>query len=179
MGGASERTGSPTEAVGETRLMAPHGERRWLIAAVVLASSPLVVLGTTGCASLWTTATAAVPARPADAFSCVVSQARQMGYHVAPDSSHAEVQAEKILPLGEMGPDAAEYTRKNVLAVAVHPARSNGGSTLVVRAETISVQQTRRGLTDVAVPASGAVRQDADALVARCQHAVPNTSLPG
>jgi hypothetical protein len=83
------------------------------------------------------------------------------------------------MPLRDLGPDVTEHSRRNVLAVAVSPAQSGQGSTLTVRAETISMQETRRGMTDVSVPASPTVRTDADTLLARCRNVAPNTSLPG
>jgi hypothetical protein len=125
-------------------------------------------------------------------LACAASQAKALGYRVLTDSGlltrligstpragpRDSLTAEKTLPLGQLSSDVTEYSRKNVLVVSLIPNRSTGGSTMAIRAETVSVQQSRRGMTDQPVPATGAVRADADTLLAHCHNPAPNTSLP-
>ncbi len=138
----------------------------------------LALASTSGCVSLWPTTHAQVQAPPADVRSCATAQARELGYRVYPDTTHGSVIAEKTLPLSQNGPDVTVYSVKNVLAVSLQPDGSVHGSTMSVTAQTISVQQSRRGMADVPITASGEVRADADTLLARCRHTVTNTSLP-
>jgi hypothetical protein len=119
-----------------------------------------------------------VPAPPADVRSCATAQARELGYRVTPDTTHGSVTAEKTLPFRQNGPDVTVYSVKNVLAVSLQSDVPVHGSTMNVTAQTISVQQSRRGMADVPVTASGEVRADADTLLARCRHLAPGTSLP-
>jgi hypothetical protein len=118
-------------------------------------------------------------ATPTDSFACAAAQAKQVGYQLTPDRARREFEADKTLPLRDLGPDMTEHSRRNVLVVVVSPTQSGQGSTLTVRAETISMQESRRGMTDVSMPASPTVRTDADTLLARCRNVAPNTSLPG
>jgi hypothetical protein len=128
------------------------------------------------CVSLWPTSRATVAGAPPDVVACATAQAKQLGYHVGPDTTHGSLTAEKTLPFRDLGPDVTEYSRRDVLAVSLRPSTS--GSLMTIEAETISVQESRRGMVDVPVTASAEVRADADTLLARCRHAAPNTSLP-
>jgi hypothetical protein len=131
-----------------------------------------------GCVSLWQTTRTTVAGAPADVFACAATQAKQLGYHILPDSTHGTLTAEKTFGFNDRGPDVTEYARKDVLALSPHGDPSGHGSTVTIRAETITVQQDRRGSSEVPVTASQAVRADADTLLARCRQAAPNTSLP-
>jgi hypothetical protein len=110
--------------------------------------------------------------------SCATTQARELGYRVSPDTTHGSVTAEKAVPFRDYGPDVTVYSVRNVLAVSLQSDGAVHGSTMSVTARTISVQASRRGMTDVPVSASSEVRADADTLFARCRHAVSNSSLP-
>jgi hypothetical protein len=131
-----------------------------------------------GCATLWPKTTVTVAAAPSDVLACAAAEAKALGYHVVADSLHGAVTAEKSLPLSALGPDVTEFARKNVLAVSLAPGPASASTAITIRAESISVEQTRRGVTDAPLAASPAVRADADTLVARCQHAKSNSSLP-
>jgi hypothetical protein len=109
-------------------------------------------------------------------LGCAAATARQMGYKVVVDSSHGQVTADKSLELADLGPDPTEYNRKNELAMST--TSSGSGTTLKIVAKSIAVNNSRRGYTDVAQPASPAVIADRDTLVARCRSLAPNTSLP-
>ena len=138
----------------------------------------LGALATDGCVSLWPTTNTHVAATPADARSCAVAQAKELGYRVGPDTTHGSVTAEKTLPFRENGPDPTVFSVRNALAVSMQ-ADGTHGSKMSVTAQTISVQQSRRGMQDIPVSATSEVRADADTLVARCRHVGPGTSLPG
>ena len=164
-------------AAGPATLALPH---RFITGPVSLVQPvlALALLSATACVSLWPTTHAHVPAPTADVRSCATTQARELGYHVSPDTTHGSVTAEKTLPFSQNGPDVTVYSIKNMLAVSLQPEASVRGSTMSVTAQTISVQQSRRGMADVPVTASGQVRADADTLLARCRHAGASTSLP-
>jgi hypothetical protein len=152
----------------------------------------LILALSVGCGSFWPTSQAAFTAAPADVLACAASQAKALGYRVLTDSGlltrligsapragpRDSLTAEKTLPLGQLSSDVTEYSRKNVLVVTLPPNRSTDGSTMVIRAETVSIQESRRGMTDIPVPATGAVRTDADTLLAHCHNPAPNTSMP-
>ncbi len=146
--------------------------------SLVGSAAVLALLCSSGCVSLWPTVHAHVPAPPADVRSCAAAQAKELGYRVTPDTTHGSVTAEKTLPFRQNGPDVTVYSVKNVLAVSLQSDASVHGSTMNVTAQTISVQQSRRGMADVPVTATGEVRADADTLLARCRHLAPGTSLP-
>jgi hypothetical protein len=142
-------------------------------------SVPLLLLGTicgVACVSLWPASRVTVSATPADVLACASAQAKQLGYHVGPDTTHGSLTAKRTLPSKDLGPDVTEYSRQDVLAVSARPVRATGGSTVTIQAETISVQG--RGIADAPITASLEVRADADTVLARCRHAAPNTSLP-
>jgi hypothetical protein len=111
-------------------------------------------------------------------LACAAAQAKQMGYHIGPDTTRGSLTAEKTQPFQDRGPDVTEYSRQDMLAVSLAPAHSPAGAAVTIEAETISVQESRRGMADVPITASPEVRADADTLLSRCRHAAPNTSLP-
>lgn len=130
------------------------------------------------CVNLWPTAHATIATAPADVLACAAAQAKQLGYRIGPDTTHGSLTAQKTLPFKEHGPDVTEYSREDVLAVTLGPTHASGGSAMTIEAETISVQESRRGMADVPIAASAEVRADADTLLSRCRHAAPTTSLP-
>lgn len=137
----------------------------------------IAVVGTAACASLWPTSHAVVPAPPSDVLACAASQAKALGYRVLPDTTHGTLTAEKTLPQRDLSADVTEYSRKNVLQVSF--AKQGADATLLdVQSQTISIQESRRGMTDVPVSALADVRADADTLLARCRQAAPSSSLP-
>jgi hypothetical protein len=129
----------------------------------------------TACVSLWPTSHATVPAAPADVLACAAVQAKQLGYHVGPDTTHGSLTAEKARPFKYHGPDVTESSRQDVLALTLRPAHSSGGSIVTIEAESM---EGRRGMAPAAITASAEVRADADTLLNHCRHAAPNTSLP-
>ncbi|GEM_PF-3958747 len=171
----SDGTGRP--GLGSARTATP--KRLFAAGRIVLGAGLAVV----GCTTLWPATRVSTQASPSDAFGCLVTQAKQLGFRVAPDSGHHQLQAEQALPQAAHGADLTEYARKNVLVAKVvrtgGGTGAGGGSTIDVRAETIAQEETRRGLTDESLPASPEVRAAADTLVARCRSAPPTTSLPG
>jgi hypothetical protein len=139
------------------------------------------LLGTiwgTACVNLWPASHATVAAAPADVLACVAAQAKQMGYHIGPDTARGSLTAEKTRPFQDRSPDVTEYSRQDMLAVSLRPAHPSTGAAVTIEAETISVQESRRGMADVPIAASAEVRADADTLLSRCRDAAPNTSLP-
>jgi hypothetical protein len=175
MGRQAEGTGLREEMSGPAT-----GVHDRLVGSRALGVS-FALLGTiwgTGCVNLWPTSHATVAAAPADVFACAAAQAKQMGYHVGPDTTRGLLTAEKTRSFQDRGPDVTEYSRQDILAVSLGPAQSSAGSAVTIEAETISVQESRRGMADVPITASPEVRADADTLLSRCRHAAPNTSLP-
>jgi hypothetical protein len=144
------------------------GDRwRWAARCAVVSS-----VAVAACGRLWPVQTAPSPASPHDTYACALSQARGLGYRVTSDTAFAkrrDIEAYKDLPSSARGPGVTEFTRKNVLVVRVADAPASSGSTMRVKAGTVSVQETRRGPTEVNEPATGAVAADADTLVAHCR----------
>jgi hypothetical protein len=145
--------------------------RRWVSAA---AGVPIgIVLA--GCGHLWRTSTTPVPAPARDVSACAIAQATGMGYKVVVDTAHRDerdVEASKALPRSSMGANPNEYSRRDVLSIIVRDA-ADGKSTMRVVAGTISVDENRRGPTDINEPANANVVADADSLIARCGVANP------
>jgi hypothetical protein len=130
------------------------------------------------CGRLWPVQTAPSPASPHDTYACALTEARGLGYRVTSDTVFAkrrDIEAYKELPGSARGPGVTEFTRKNVLVIRVEDASANSGSTMRVKAGTVSVQETRRGPTEVNEPATGAAAADADTLVAHCRKAAPDS----
>jgi hypothetical protein len=127
------------------------------------------------CGRLWPVQTAPSPATPHDTYECGLTQVRSLGYRVTSDTVFAkrrDIEAFKDLPASARGPGVTEFTRKNVLLIRVGDAGS--GSTMRVTAGVVSIQETRRGPTEVNEPVNGAVVADADTVVARCRNAGAN-----
>jgi hypothetical protein len=98
-----------------------------------------------------------------------------MGYKVVVDTAHRDqrdVEASKALPRSSMGANPNEYSRRDVLSIIVSDA-ADGKSSMRVVAGTISVDENRRGPTDINEPANANVVADADSLIARCGVANP------
>lgn len=101
-----------------------------------------------------------------------------MGYKVVVDTVHRDqrdVEASKVLPRSNAGANPNEYSRKDVLSIIVSGA-ADGTSTMRVVAGTVSVDENRRGPTDVNEPADANAISDADSLIARCGVANPPAS---
>jgi hypothetical protein len=148
--------------------------RRWIPA---VAGVPIgIVLA--GCGHLWQTSTRPVPAPARDVYACAIAQATGMGYKVVVDTVHRDqrdVEASKVLPRSNAGANPNEYSRKDVLSIIVSGA-ADGTSTMRVVAGTISIDENRRGPTDIDEPVDANAMSDADSLIARCGVANPPTS---
>jgi hypothetical protein len=152
--------------------------RRWPSGAVLGAAALLVI----ACGHLWFTSTTPVPAPPRDVYACVLAQAIDLGYKTVVDTGNPgrrNLGATKELPLAQRGPDPTVLTRSDKLTILVQRDESGGASSLKVTAGTISRHNDRRGFTEVNESANPQVRHDADAIVAHCRTASPQTSLPG
>ena len=141
------------------------------ICLVLTATAMLVA----GCGHLWQTTTRPVPASARDVSACAIAQATGMGYKVVVDTVHREqrdVEATKVLSQKAQGADPLEYNRRDVLSIILSGA-GDGQSSMRVVAGTLSIEENRRGPTDVHEPASYNVLADADSLIARCGVANP------
>lgn len=101
-----------------------------------------------------------------------------MGYKVVVDSVHRaqrDVEATKVLPRSNAGANPNEYSRRDVMSIIVSRA-GDGSSSMRVVAGTISIDENRRGPTDINEPADANVVADADSVVARCGVANPPAS---
>jgi hypothetical protein len=148
--------------------------RRWIWAGAGLPIG--IVLG--ACGHLWQTTTRPVPAPARDVSTCAIAQATGMGYKVVVDTVHRDqrdVEASKVLPRSNAGANPNEYSRKDVLSVIVSGA-ADGTSSMRVVAGTISIDENRRGPTDINEPADANAIADADSLIARCGVANPPAS---
>jgi hypothetical protein len=145
--------------------------RRWISAAAGVSVG--VVLA--ACGHLWQTSTTPVPAPARDVSVCAIAQATAMGYKVVVDTVHRDqrdVEATKVLPRSNAGANPNEYSRRDVMSIILS-GTTDGKSSLRVTAGTISIDENRRGPTDVNEPADANVIADADSLVARCGVANP------
>lgn len=153
-------------------------DRQWPRGPALCAAALLVV----ACGTLWPTTTTPVPAPPRDVYACLLGQAIDLGYKTVVDTGNPgrrNLDATKELPLADRGPDPTVLTVSDKLTILVLRDETGRASTLKVTAGTISRHNDRRGVTDVNESARSQVRQDADALVAHCRTASPQTSLPG
>jgi hypothetical protein len=151
----------------------PH-RRHWISAAAGVSIGILL----TACGHLWQTSTTPVPAAARDVSACAIAQSTSMGYKVVVDSVHRaqrDVEATKVLPRSNAGANPNEYSRRDVMSIIVSRA-GDGNSSMRVTAGTISIDENRRGPTDINEPADANVIADADSLVARCRVANPPVS---
>ena len=132
-------------------------------------SLPVMALVLTRCASYWPTLNVNSSARPADAFSCASSEIKALGYSVVLlDNKDEILEARKITRDAGQGMRYNELRRYDMLSLKVDEGRDGNGSTLKVRASTVTDLWTRRGVTQEGEPASAQVQRDARAVLDKC-----------
>jgi len=128
----------------------------------------LVLLGTVACSSTlyWVTG-AQSAAAPDDAYGCVQTQLKQLGYErVRHDIVERWIVARKLDPSVRIS--SGTFRRAfDVLDVRVRPDAS-GSTAIEVKAQTFHQYELQRGQTDEEQAASRKVKEDAATLAQAC-----------